>query len=115
MNACLAMPLPMTDAPRANAVPESPDTELVRRAAGGDMRAFEALYRRHASRVHGAVWRLSGMNPARADELTQEAFGRARQKLGSVRHESAFSTWLHRHAFIVALLHRRGREPEHTV
>ena len=111
MNACLAMPLPMTAAPRTE-VAEPADTDLVRRAASGDMRAFETLYRSHAGRVHGAVWRLSGMNEARAEELTQEAFVRAWQKLDSFRHESAFSTWLHRLAVNVALMDLRGREPE---
>ena len=115
MNACLAMPLPMTDVFRAEAATEAADTELVRRAADGDMRAFEALYRRHAGRVHGAVWRLSGMNAARAQELTQEAFVRAWQKLASFRHESAFSTWLHRLAVNVALMDLRGRDPEDSV
>ena len=93
MSACLAMPLKMTDAPRTGPAPSASadaDAELVRRAGAGDMRAFEALYRRHAGRVHGAVWRLSGMNEARAEELTQEAFVRAWQKLGSFRFESAF-------------------------
>ncbi|MEO5625570.1 MAG: RNA polymerase subunit sigma-24, partial [Dokdonella sp.] len=64
----------MSDVPRVEVVTESADNDLVRRAAAGDMRAFETLYRRHAGRVHGAVWRLSGMNQARAEELTQEAF-----------------------------------------
>ena len=110
------MPLPMMDAPRIEALePASADTELVRRAAEGDTRAFEALYRRHAARVHGAVWRLSGMNTARAEELTQEAFVRAWQKLGSFRFESAFSTWLHRLAVNVALMDLRSRDPEDTV
>lgn len=115
MNACLAMPLPMSDAPRTEATAEPVDTELVRRAAGGDMRAFETLYRRHAGRVHGAVWRLSGMNEARAEELTQEAFVRAWQKLGSFRFESAFTTWLHRLAVNVALMDLRSRDPEEAV
>ena len=110
------MPLPMMDSPRTDALePASADTELVRRAAGGDTRAFEALYRRHAARVHGAVWRLSGMNQARAEELTQEAFVRAWQKLGSFRFESAFSTWLHRLAVNVALMDLRSRDPEEAV
>jgi len=109
--ACLAMPLPMIDAPRS--APE--DAELVRRAASGDMRAFETLYRRHSGRVHGAVWRLSGMNEARAEELTQEAFVRAWQKLDTFRFESAFTTWLHRLAVNVALMDLRSRDPEDTV
>ncbi len=103
------MPLTLMDAPRA----EPEDAELVRRAGAGDVRAFEMLYRRHAGRVHGAVWRLSGMNPSRAEELTQEAFVRAWQKLGSFRFESAFTTWLHRLAVNVALMDLRSREPEH--
>jgi RNA polymerase sigma-70 factor, ECF subfamily len=116
MSACLAMPLTMTDAPRTeSAAPSDADSGLVRRAAGGDVRAFETLYRRHAGRVHGAVWRLSGMNEARAEELTQEAFVRAWQKLGSFRFESAFSTWLHRLAVNVALMDLRARDPEEAV
>jgi RNA polymerase sigma-70 factor (ECF subfamily) len=114
MNTCLAAPLPMTAAPRTEAA-EPADAELVRRAVAGDMRAFEALYRRHCARVHGAVWRLSGMHEARAEELTQEAFVHAWQKLGSFRFESAFSTWLHRLAVNVALMELRARDPAETV
>lgn len=113
MNACLAMPLPMTDAPRTDLPAAAPaDVDLVRSAAAGDTRAFEALYHRHCGRVHGAVWRLSGMNEARAQELTQEAFVRAWQKLASFRFESAFSTWLHRLAVNIALMDLRARDPE---
>lgn len=109
------MPLPMSDAPRREVVSEATDNDLVRRAASGDVPAFEVLYRRHVSRVHGAVWRLSGMNHARAEELTQEAFVRAWQKLAGFRFESAFSTWLHRLAVNVALMDLRARDPEDTV
>lgn len=107
------MSLPMSAARRETA--ETADDDLVRRAAAGDVRAFEALYRRHVGRVHGAVWRLSGMNEARAEELTQEAFVRAWRKLDSFRFESAFSTWLHRLAVNVALMELRARDPEDTV
>ena len=109
--ACLPMPLAMMDAPRS----EPEDADLVRRAAAGETRAFEALYRRHAGRVHGAVWRLSGMNESRAEELTQEAFVRAWQKLSSFRFESAFTTWLHHLAVNVALMDLRSRDPEDAV
>lgn len=106
----------MSNTSRTEAPVSSPaDADLVRLAVAGDTRAFEALYRRHAGRVHGAVWRLSGMNPARAEELTQEAFVRAWQKLGSFRFESAFTTWLHRLAVNVALMELRSRDPEDSV
>lgn len=85
------------------------DSDDVRRAASGDMRAFEALYRRHVGRIHGAIWRLCGGVEARAQELTQEAFVRAWQKLDSFRHESAFGTWLYRLSMNVALMDLRGR------
>ena len=94
---------------------ETPATDvsaLVRRAAGGDIAAFEQLYRDHVGRVHGAILRLVGMDRARAEELTQDAFVRAWQKLSSFRHESAFSTWLHRLGINTALMDLRGRRDE---
>jgi hypothetical protein len=41
------------------------DDALVRAAAGGDVGAFESLYRQHLRRVHAVVWRLVGGNDAR--------------------------------------------------
>lgn len=85
---------------------------LVRRASAGDMQAFERLYRANVGRVHGAILRLVGMDRARAEELTQEAFVRAWQKLSSFRHESAFSTWLYRLGVNTALMELRSRRDE---
>lgn len=91
------------------------DSALVRRSAAGDTRAFEQLYRSHVGRVHGAILRLVGMDRARAEELTQEAFVRAWQKLSSFRHESAFSTWLYRLGVNTALMELRGRREAESV
>ena len=85
------------------------DHALVRAAGLGDSRAFEALYRKHSKRVFGVVWRLSGGQVARAEDLVQEAFVRAWQALPNFRFESAFSTWLHRLAVNTALMEIRGR------
>jgi RNA polymerase sigma-70 factor (ECF subfamily) len=85
------------------------DATLVRRSLDGDMGAFEELYRGHVGRVHGAILRLVGMDRGRAEELTQDAFVRAWQKLASFRHESAFSTWLYRLGVNTALMDLRGR------
>jgi RNA polymerase sigma-70 factor (ECF subfamily) len=85
------------------------DAVLVRRSLDGDIGAFEQLYRGHVGRVHGAILRLVGMDRGRAEELTQDAFVRAWQKLSSFRHESAFSTWLYRLGVNVALMDLRGR------
>ena len=89
--------------------PQDDDAALVRRAADGDARAFEQLYRKHAGRAHGAIWRICGRNQARAEELTQDAFVRAWGKLAEFRFESAFGTWLYRLAVNVALMDVRSR------
>jgi RNA polymerase sigma-70 factor (ECF subfamily) len=85
------------------------DTDDVRAAAAGDRRAFQRLYHLHVGRVHGAVYRLAGYDHARAEDLTQDAFIRAWQKLPGFRHESAFGTWLYRLAVNVALMDIRAR------
>jgi RNA polymerase sigma-70 factor (ECF subfamily) len=53
-------------------------------------------------------------DPALAEELAQEAFVRAWQKLGSFRGASAFSTWLHRVTVNVVLGHRRSAARRET-
>lgn len=93
----------------AAADPAEVDVGLVRAAAGGDVTAFEALYRRHCGRIHGVVARLVGGHGTRAEDLTQEAFVRAWQALPAFRFESAFSTWLHRLAVNTALMDLRSR------
>ena len=103
-NAALSMNVPIA----AFELPAD-DTALVRRSIDGDVAAFEQLYRGHVGRVHGAILRLVGMDRARAEELTQDAFVRAWQKLSSFRGESAFSTWLYRLGVNTALMDLRSR------
>ena len=71
------------------------EKDLVARAQGGDVTAFENLYRSHVGRVYALCLRMVA-DPTRAENLTQEAFVRAWQKLRSFRGKSAFATWLHR-------------------
>jgi RNA polymerase sigma-70 factor (ECF subfamily) len=104
----LAMQPETTPAIEARASIDADDA-IVRAAAGGDVGAFESLYRQHVRRVHAVVWRLVGGNDARAEELTQEAFVRAWQALARFRFESAFGTWLHRLAVNTALMDLRTR------
>jgi RNA polymerase sigma factor (sigma-70 family) len=85
------------------------DKNLVRLALGGDVPAFESLYRHHRDRIYGLVWRLCGCNQALAEDLLQETFVRAWSKLHLFRGESLFATWLHRLAVNVALSDRRIR------
>jgi RNA polymerase sigma-70 factor (ECF subfamily) len=78
----------------------------VRLAAKGDQRAFERLYRAHHGRVFSLAIRMAG--PQWAEDLTQEVFIRAWQKLGTFRGDSAFGTWLYRLAVNLILSKREG-------
>ena len=78
----------------------------VARAASGDRHAFEHVYRTHLNHVFSLCVRMTG-DRTRAEELTQDVFVRAWEKLPTFRGESAFSTWLHRLTINVVLNERR--------
>jgi RNA polymerase sigma-70 factor (ECF subfamily) len=82
------------------------------RAATGDEAAFERLYRRHVARIHTLARRMAG--PDAADDLTQDIFVRAWDKLATFRGDSAFGTWLHRLAVNVVLSRHRSERNERT-
>ncbi len=81
------------------------DTDDAVLAAAGDARAFERLYHCHVTRIHSLARRMIGVELA--DEVTQDVFVRAWEKLGSFRGEAAFGTWLHRVAINVILGRRK--------
>jgi len=85
------------------------ESMLVESARNGDCTAFERLYRLNRDRIYGLLWRICGGDAALAEDLLQEAFVRAWQKLDSFRGESRFGTWLHRLSVNVALSERRIR------
>ncbi len=84
------------------------DAELadVALAASGDGSAFERLYRSHKNRVHGLARRM--LDADVADDVTQDVFVRAWEKLHTFRAEAQFGTWLHRLAVNVILNWRRS-------
>ncbi|HXM39450.1 MAG TPA: RNA polymerase sigma factor [Gemmatimonadales bacterium] len=93
---------PLTrDQPAADVV--AVDTAL---AASGDATAFERLYRTHVARIHSLVRRM--LDADEADDVTQDVFIRAWNKLSTFRGESAFGTWLHRLAVNVVLGRRKA-------
>ncbi len=81
---------------------------LVERAQAGDSRAFEVLYRRLVGRIYAICLRMV-RDAQRAEELTQDVFVRAWERLGSFRGESKFTTWLHRLAVNVVLQDARTK------
>lgn len=97
--ALTSFPLALNSMPATRSMSES---DLVSRAQEGDLTAFEELYRMHKGRVYALALRLT-KDPTGAEDLTQEAFVRAWQKLSTFRGRSSFSTWLHRVAVNVVL------------
>jgi RNA polymerase sigma-70 factor (ECF subfamily) len=93
---------PSIDATTAAMDGEAADVAL---AQSGDGRAFERLYRTHVPRVSGLVRRM--LDSADADDVTQDVFVRAWEKLHTFRGEAAFGTWLHRLAVNVILGRRK--------
>lgn len=84
------------------------DIELTRMATGGDMAAFEEIYRRHHRRVYSICLRML-QNTSEAEDLTQDVFIQLYRKIGSFRGDSAFTTWLHRMTVNQVLMHFRKR------
>jgi RNA polymerase sigma-70 factor, ECF subfamily len=99
----------------ASATPdgEPPDRELVERAQKGDGAAFALLVGRHQRQLYRLALRMTGSD-ADAQEVLQEAFLNAYQKLPNFRGEAQFSSWLYRIAANSALmrLRRKRRAPD---
>lgn len=79
---------------------------LVQLAQRGDMAAFSQLFRKHSSLVTALVYRMLGRSPD-IEDVVQEVFIQVHRSLGEFRGQAKFSTWLHRVAVNVVLMHRR--------
>jgi RNA polymerase sigma-70 factor (ECF subfamily) len=71
------------------------DGELVKRAQGGDKRAFDLLVSKYQHRVIKLVGRYVH-EPADALDVVQDSFLKAYRALPQFRGESAFYTWIYR-------------------
>lgn len=93
-------------------MPESElnDEQLILRAKQGELPAFEALVRRHQQPLYAFVYRMV-QNPADAEELCQQAFVRAWQRLAGFKGRSSFKTWLFQIAINLTLNFRTRRRP----
>src|SRR5207237_183204 len=83
------------------------------RAQQGDGAAFAQLVERHQRQMYRLALRMTG-SEADAQEVLQEAFLNAYQKLPLFRGEAQFSSWLYRIAANSALmrLRRKRRAPD---
>ena len=78
--------------PRTDATPSMDDQDLVRLAREGDREAFDRLYRRYAPMVHGML--MVRVPYGEVDDLLQDVFLLAFQRIRSLRQGGAFGGWL---------------------
>jgi RNA polymerase sigma-70 factor (ECF subfamily) len=71
------------------------DVELCTYAATGERRAFGELVRRHGSAVRGLLRRM-GASPSEADDVAQDAFLTAFERIADFRGEGTFAAWVKR-------------------
>ncbi len=103
MNAGVSGPNPSTMNEDKAAAADS-----IRRAQGGDVGAFELLYREHSGRIYALCLRLQAGDSSDATALMQDVFIRAWRRLTTFRGECAFSSWLHRLAVNTMLENARS-------
>lgn len=91
-----------------------PDVALVERAKGGDAAAFETLVRQYERQIFRVAQHIT-QNREDAEDIAQDAFLKAYEKLEQFQGNSKFSTWLTRIAVNESLMRLRKRKTSKTV
>jgi RNA polymerase sigma-70 factor (ECF subfamily) len=90
------------------------DEGIVKRAARGDVRAHEIIYRAFSSPVYSMCLRFTRV-PAHAEDLLQETFVEVIRKISAFRGEAPIGSWIRRIAVTKSLMflrsawHKRGQ------
>ena len=79
------------------------ERELIKAAQKGDFEAFSTLISGHKERIYRLALKLTG-NREDAEDIVQETFLKAIDKIDKFRMESSFGTWL----YSIALNHFRA-------
>lgn len=87
---------------------------LVKKSKEGDFEAFEELVKLHEKYVYNIAWNML-RNQEDAEEVLQETFIKAYNKLNQFEGKSKFSTWLYRIATNEALMVIRKKNPVQAV
>ena len=85
------------------------DLAIAQEIAAGDRALFNDLYNRNANTLFNLARRIAGAS-AEAEDIVQEAFIRAYQKIHLFAGRSALSSWLYRICLNVGLEHLRRRK-----
>ena len=93
---------------------QHPDLVLVERAKAGDTAAFEQLVKQYDRQIYRTALHIT-QNREDAEDITQDVFFKAFQKLEQFQGNSKFSTWLVRIAVNESLMRLRRRKTSKTV
>ncbi|HET9982825.1 MAG TPA: sigma-70 family RNA polymerase sigma factor [Longimicrobiales bacterium] len=85
-----------------------PESEVVERVRGGDVAAFGELVRTHARKAYAIAYRVLGHRED-SEDLVQDAFLAALEKIGTFQAGRAFGPWLYRIVVNRALNARKSR------
>lgn len=88
--------------------------ELVKKAKAGQDHAFEELFQHLHQPILNYVYRMVG-DRQRAEDVTQEAFIRAHEKLDQLGPPYDFKSWVYRIAGNMAHYELRSRKPERAL
>lgn len=83
------------------------DAAIVRRAARGDARAHEIIYRSFSTPVYSLCLRFT-RSPAHAEDLVQETFIEIMRSIGRFRGDAPLGSWIRRIAVSKALMFLRS-------
>mgnify|MGYP003666608541 CR=1 FL=1 len=83
------------------------DDAIVKRAAKGDARAHEIIYRAFATPVYTLCLRFTKV-PAHAEDLVQETFIEIMRSVAKFRGEAALGSWIRRIAVTKSLMFLRS-------
>ena len=86
------------------------DAQLVNQSLAGDEGAFTVLVKKYQKSVHALAWRKVG-DFHTAEELTQDTFLKAYQKLAMLKNPNQFAGWLYVIADRICIDWHRKRKP----
>jgi len=82
--------------------------ETIIKAAQGDLRAFEEIYRAACSLVYGVSFRMSG-SCEDAEEITQDVFLKVHKNLKNFEHRASLKTWIYRITVNTTITHQKRK------
>lgn len=94
----------------SNMEQQADDMTLIRNYLDGAAGAFDVLYDRYRLPLYAYLNRLLPGRSAQVDDVFQQTWIRAIDRLGSYRHEEKFSAWLMRIAHNFAIDHFRAEK-----